>query len=118
MSSQTTQRLKLDPKIKTSLSLLLGIISILGEAITFASFISFRFPPFWKNIVFQSEIVGWIEVIVLFLGWLFPLLGIILGIIGLSSQKKKLAIIGILLSLIGLIGYVYLCLIALRIGTA
>jgi hypothetical protein len=118
MPNQTTQRPKFNPEIKTLLSLFFGIISILGEAITFTSFISFRFPPFWKNIVFQSEIIGWIAIIVLFLGWLFPLLGIILGITGLKSQKKKLAIIGILLSLIGLIGYIYICLIALRIGTA
>jgi hypothetical protein len=117
MPNQTVQRPRFNPKIKILLSLLFGIISILGEVITFASFISFRFPSFWKNIVFQSEIIGWIGIIVLFLGWLFPLLGIILGIIGLRSEKK-LAIIGILLSLIGLIGYIYLCLIALRIGTA
>ena len=56
--------------------------------------------------------MGW-EIIVnvsglfVFWGWLFAIVGIVLGIMGLKSVKTKLAIAGLVLCVTGLATYIY-----------
>jgi len=48
---------------------------------------------------------------------LIPLLGVILGVMGLKSTKKSFAIIGLILSLIGLATSIYVALLVAQIAT-
>jgi hypothetical protein len=106
-NKQINSQIKSNPKEKAIASTVLGVISILGNVILFASLISFRLSPFWKGI-FSTEIMTWITLIFFYLEWILPLLGIILGIKGLKSMKKNLAKLGIILSSCGLVGYIYI----------
>lgn len=114
---------QINPQFKSSnhkgraiASLVIGIIDMIGEIIVFLSFISFRFPQFWRDVVFQSYSIGVIVFLFLYLGWLFSILGIILGIFGFSSTKKGLALSGIIMSMVSLGAYIYIFAIALRIA--
>lgn len=89
-NDQNVQQNKSNPKGKAVASLVLGIISIVGSAIIFASYASFLFPSFWRNIVFQSYIMGWIITIFFIFGGIFSICGLTFGIIGLKSTKKIL----------------------------
>jgi len=51
------------------------------------------------------------------IGWVLPILGFILGIISIKSVKRNIAVIEIILSIMALMGFIYLYLIALKIGT-
>jgi len=110
-NNQTNQQQKVDHKGKVIGSLVFGGISIILNLIL---------------VVHYSRVLGegltgmigaYLSFFSLILGWLFPIVGLILGILGLKSTKKKLAITGIILSLIGLAGYIYIFSIALRLGT-
>lgn len=58
-----------------------------------------------------------ILVVYFYWGWLFAIVGIVLGIMGLKSVKNKLAIAGLVLSVAGLVPYIYYAIvIAFRIG--
>ena len=61
---------------------------------------------------FEILTVGWeiilnISGVSIYCGWLFPIVGIILGIMGLKSVEKKLAMVGLILSVICLVTYIY-----------
>jgi hypothetical protein len=62
---------------------------------------------------FEILTVGW-ELIVIISGisfyfaWLFAIVGIVLGIMGLKSVVKKLAISGLVLSITSLTTYIYM----------
>jgi hypothetical protein len=91
--SMTNQQSKTEPKWQAITSLVLGGISILGNI----SSISFPSMGFWfraQQTLLPPEI-----------GWLFPTVGLVLGIMGLKYMRKKLVIGGIVLSSIGLMTY-------------
>jgi hypothetical protein len=79
MTTQNIQHPNSDPKGKAIASLVLGILSIIGAPFGLAEF-EFIFIP----------LIG-------------AIIGVILGKIGLKSIKKKLAIIGIVTSGVGLL---------------
>ena len=82
-----------EPKWQAITSSVLGVISILGNV----SSIIFPSMGFWfraQQTLLPPEI-----------GWLFPAVGLVLGIMGLKYMSKKLAIAGIVLSSIGLMTY-------------
>ena len=110
-NNQNIQRLKSNPRVQAITSLILGIISIILNLILIAHY----------SRVLGEGLLGMIGAYLSFfsliLCWLFSISGFIFGIFGLKSTKKKLAIIGIILSVIGLIGYIYIYSIALRLGT-
>ena len=90
------QQPRAGPKWQAISSLVLGIISILADV----SIVSFYSSP-----------ISW-----LFGGWLFATVGFILGIMGLKYTRKKLAIAGVVLSVIGFVAFVYLYYVLWRIG--
>ena len=64
-------------------------------------------------------IFGLLEMILIFgLGFVFIIIGMILGILGLKSEKRKLSITGIILSLISLGGNIYIYMMFLKMGWA
>jgi hypothetical protein len=99
MKREINQKTETGPKWQAITSLVLGIISVLAEV----SIITFPSPIF---------------IIWLYGGWLFAAVGFILGIMGLKYTRKKLAIAGVVLSVIGFVAFVYLYYIALRMGQA
>lgn len=64
-------------------------------------------PFVYPNIIssFLFLFITKIEGLAYYYAWVFSILGIIFGTIGLKSEKRKLAVAGILLSGAGLIGY-------------
>lgn len=111
-SKLTIQQPKPASKGKAIASLVAGIISVISDMMLLTSFY-FELPL--RGVIEQF---AYFLFSLLILGWIFPVLGLILGIVSLKSIKKNLAIIGIILSLIGLVGVIYIYIIALRIGTA
>lgn len=93
---------KRDPKGKAIACFILGIISILPILLTLLT-------------MYRAVMFAWMLSLITVPG---AIIGIILGLLGLKSTKKKLAIGGIILSLIGIFGYIYIYIVALRIGTA
>jgi len=85
---------KPDHKVKAIVSFVLGIISV----IPFFIFILYWFFPI--SFIFSFPYMGSTSFIA-------GLVGLILGIIGLKSSKKKIAIAGIILCIIGVL-YVFI----------
>ena len=79
---------------KAAISLVLGIINIS------ISVIVSLFQPY-------SEILWRIRQFLPLITLLVALIGLILGIMGLKSQSRKLAVIGIVLGFVGLIDSIY-----------
>lgn len=79
-------QIKSDPKGKAIISLVLGIISIIGGT----------------GIIYIYALTGWGVVLVFY--FLIPLAGLFLGKIGVKSTQKRLAIVGMGLCIIGLLG--------------
>jgi uncharacterized membrane protein len=96
MRNQTLQQPQLDPKGKAIISLVLGIVSIL------LGLLPTLFLGLGMNPMAPSPILN-----IVFLLPLVVLIGIVFGILGLKSTKKKFAIAGIVLCLIGLIVPLY-----------
>jgi len=94
MTNQDKQQTKLDAKNTAIISLILGIISV----IPIIQFLSSENPSAFR--AFHSLKT------VLFLS-AFSILGMILGIKGLNSSKKKLAIGGIIFSIVGVLGLIF-----------
>lgn len=83
-------------KKRTFLSVILGIFSL--------SYLLFMGGPIGEKLAEKEKLFGMDYVG--FFGILFGIigfLGLIFGILGIKSPKKKLAILGIILSLIGLL---------------
>ncbi len=82
-------------------SLVLGIIGLLLITIFNFYFSKNIYANYIKtNLFFESLIPNFYN-----LAWIFDISGIIFGILGLYSKKRKLAITGIGLSIAGLFGY-------------
>jgi len=108
-SNSDNQRAITEPKWQAIASLILGIISILpGVSVLISLGTSWQLVAKIIAYLGLSFIGYWI--------WLFPAAGFILGIIGLKYTKKKLAIAGIVLSLIGFMVYTFVYTITLRMG--
>lgn len=105
MKRASVQPLKFDPKPEAISSLVLGFLSVIAGLTIIIHYLQS------ESGVLPYDGGQIIEIIVeasIFWGWLVPLLGIALGIMGLKSVKKKLAIVGIVLSFLGLVTYVFL----------
>ncbi len=87
MNNQITTPSKINPNKKAVASLVVGIISVLGGIGAIYIYGSYD----WGGII-----------LIIYL--LFPMAGLFFGKIGISSTKKGLAIVGIILSIIGLVG--------------
>jgi hypothetical protein len=91
-------------------SLILGIISAGSLGILFGiSFVIIK-----VGLMTLPKIVGGIVIGIFFISLFVAILGLIFGILGLKSTKKKFAIAGIILCLIGLIVPLYYFLKCLR----
>ncbi|MBN2463580.1 MAG: hypothetical protein JXB43_08310 [Dehalococcoidia bacterium] len=114
----TNQQPKAGPKWQAITSLVLGGISILADAnivITYSGILNGLLGGVYTEIT--GTICSILFLSSLFGGWLFAMVGLIFGIMGLKYTKRKLAIAGIILSVIGFVAYVYLYFMAVRIGT-
>jgi len=102
-----------DPKINLNAitSFVLGIISVICVGTIILDLHKIIKIP--GGIILIAALAVYLTIIF----WI-TILGIILGMMALKSKNKKIAIIGIILCLIGLIGSIYIYLIALKIGTA
>jgi hypothetical protein len=96
IENQMEQSKKEDQKGKAIASLILGIVSILP-------LVGRIFIIYWIKTIPAGELL----VYLLTRTPLIAFLGLILGILGLKSTKKKFAIAGIILCLIGLIVPLY-----------
>jgi len=89
-----------EPKWQGITSLVLGVVSILANVISVIfgqkALMEFWFMP-TQEFPFEIEI-----------GWLFPAVGLVLGIMGLKYTKKRLAVTGIILSIFGFMTYTFL----------
>ena len=109
------QQTEVEPKWQATTSIVLGIISMLADVYI----VIFYFYPRILIELFgewNTAIIDPIFLSSLFGGWLFATVGFIFGIMGLKYTRKKLAIAGIVLSVIGFVAYVYLYFMAVRIG--
>ena len=99
MKRALNQQSKPDPKPEAITSLVFGIVSLLLNADMVKRYLTTEyigdFPDLW--------------------GWLIPILGFILGIMGLIPRRNKvtkLALAGTILSFVGLVTYIcifYIC---------
>jgi len=117
MSKNGNHQPKAGPRWQAISSLILGIISILPiETILIYYLYDLKWyypilPEVWVRWLERyeiPEISGYFGLYWVTWGWLFPIAGLILGVLGLKYSKRKLAITGIVLSLIGLIVYAFL----------
>lgn len=100
MIDQINKSSKSEPNWKASASLISGIISVSPIIITFLT----RF-----QVIIGAGMLSLMAVPI-------AIIGIIFGIMELKSTKKRLALMGFILSLIGLGTSIYIYLIALRVG--
>lgn len=114
-----SQQNKSDPKGKALASLILGIISLVPQILLLVLAIVMVLTALVGGEMEFSS--GLIMAILKLFGILVPLIfiapigGIILGIMGLKSTAKNLAITGIVLSTIGLISWFHIFLIRFNI---
>jgi signal transduction histidine kinase len=87
-------------ELKARLSVM---FSLFGLFLIMALISPFLYPKLISTL-FYSYITQ-IESFSYYSAWLFDIIGLILGFMGFSSQKKKLAMAGIFLSICGLLGY-------------
>ena len=115
MSSNSSDiKIKSEPKWQAIGSLIFGVISILANAHNIIWFgkLSMQFGgrglgwlSWLGTIDLALSNIGWLLLIG---GWSFAAVGIVLGIIGLKYIKKKLAITGLVLSLVAFVSYAFL----------
>lgn len=86
-NNQIKQQIKSDPRGKAIASLILGFVSVISGI----------------GAIYIYGSYDWSDPVLIVYS-LFPLVGILLGKIGIRSTKKGLAITGIILSIISLIG--------------
>ena len=95
------------------MSLVLGIISVLADV----NIVTAHFRT-WSQLwyAWDTPMIRHIFIGPIFGGLLFATVGFILGIMGLKYTKRKLAIAGIVLSVIGFVACVHLHFMAARIS--
>jgi hypothetical protein len=113
MANSIIQSSQIDPKRKAITSLIFGFISATLSILTLAGGI---YGVIGLPKLFGLIIMG--PVMYCFALVPFTIIGVILGIMGMKSTKKRFAIAGTILSLFGLGTSIYIYIIALRIGTA
>jgi len=120
MNNQSiAQQPKPDPKGKATASLILGVagvIVIIGHIYNTLegwTIDSFRIPEMFKFTKKILEPLGTISYLFL----LVPIISLILGIKGLKSTKKNIAVGGIILSVIGIFGLVIFLLLCWGFAT-
>ncbi|MFC1629634.1 hypothetical protein ACFL11_00170 [Patescibacteria group bacterium] len=97
MENRITQSLKQNPEGKAIISLVLGVVSMIVGWI-------WILPSSLLQILVGTS--GTLSVYFV-ISFLIPFSGVILGMIGLKSTKKSLAIIGIVLCAIGLLSTLF-----------
>lgn len=112
-SNSNSQQSKAEPKWQAITSVVLGIISVLAAV----NIVTANFPT-WSALweAWDTPMISPIFIGPIFGGLLFATVGFILGIMGLKYTKRKLAIAGIILSVIGFVAFVHLHFMAARIG--
>lgn len=90
--------------LKKILSIASLLFSIFGFFSIFPLILSFVFPNEISQLSFFFEL-AYIEGVFFYLGWVFDLIGLILGIVFFKSEFKKIAKLSIVLSVLGLLGY-------------
>ena len=99
MTNQVFQQSKSDSKVNLSIaSLVLGIISIVIGGVGY---------------IFVYGTYHWLDSILIVSSFLIPLTGLVLGIIGLKSPKKIIALAGMGLSVIALMEAIFFNLLIL-----
>jgi hypothetical protein len=98
----------------------LSIVSIFFGIISFILSFNLFWIFFWSHGVTSSflySISDYLSGVAVYSELIISILGIIIGLLGLKSEKRKLAKIGIGLSVLGLIGYlVFFFFLWLRFG--
>ncbi len=101
---------KPEPKWQGMSSFILGVITaipVLCSLIAFSiSYTTSHAGPTLSMIYTCTMIVGWIWFQLA--GWIFPAAGFVLGIMGLKYTKKRLAVTGIILSIVGFVAYTFI----------
>ena len=113
MTDQNNQQTKYNPRGKAIASLILGIISLILFMAWIIDFWYFTSPDgirYYFNYVLKKIPLELRALINIFQIPLLPIFGLILGIFGLKSTRKKFAITGIMLCSISLIGSLLLLL--------
>jgi len=96
--NQVFAQKKLNTGIWAIISFILGLIAFINGIITVCYPILFKKPYITEYLYTISGSSVFLKIV-----FFISLIGIILGVLGFKSQKKKLAISGIILSIIGLI---------------
>jgi len=94
MTNQINQQSKSNTEGKAVLSLILGLI---GSLMWYPFLIIFGGILRWVLTAFQVAIIGSILLLI-------PIMGLLFGVQGKKSTKKKMALVGIVFSTVGLIG--------------
>jgi len=104
-SNPSQQKSTADPKPEAISSLVLGVITIIAAAFLNYYFLELQYyyPSHWVEVI-----IMFIACFSLYWGWLFSIVGLTLGILGLKSVRKKLAIAGTVLSSIALITAIFM----------
>jgi len=113
-SNSSNKQLKADPKPEAISSLVLGIITILLAIILVVAYflnilMVYVWGP-WGAFTSLALIAGFS----FYWDWLFSSVGISLGIMGLRSTKKKMAMTGIILSSVALVTDIYMYIVTYR----
>ena len=98
MTDQNNLQSKLVRETIAIISLTLGIISVITSGLGY---------------IYLYGIYHWLDWTLLICSLLIPLAGLIFGIVGLKSPKKRVALAGMVLSGIGLIGAIFFNIIIL-----
>ena len=108
--NSANQQSKAEPRWQGRSSFILGVITAIPAVSNLIIYLIINISPDvwsrWQGIIACIGILGllWLS----FGGWLLPAAGFVLGIMGLKYTKKKLAITGIILSIVGFVAYTLL----------
>lgn len=112
MNNSKNQHSKPDPKPEAIAALTLGTITIFLALILVVAYcldilMVYVWGP-WEPFTLLAVIAGFS----FYWDWLFSSVGVVLGIMGLKSTKKKTAMIGIILSSMALVIDIYMYILA------
>jgi hypothetical protein len=116
--SLNSQQSKPEPKWQGMSSLMLGVVTAIPVVCTFIYFLIYatlhHVGPMLSTVSYFTGAVVWMW---FYLGgWIFPAAGFVLGIMGLKYTKKRLAVTGIILSMVGFVNYTFLYFFWSRFG--
>jgi len=110
MINQINQQSKPNPKGKAVISLVLGIISVInGIGVIYGPIIINGFNQSFPSIIIKYIYAYGNPINFSIATSLISIIGIILGKTGLKSTKKGIAIAGIVLCIVGLLGALFFC---------